>query len=310
MLDYQTAYSYQGRICTHRGIDIAAAAGSTVCAPCNGSIVFCGDVPAAQVDGGGDDGTTMTAVSIELEDGRRLTLMPFAAVAVSPGELVSEGQSLGSLAAGGDRSSQKTHLHMGLKRQGVYCNPLLLFDAVPAGGAVAQQSESSSAGASGASPLPSTPLEAPVQELQPVQAQPAQSAPVFGTVSSGQLEYRPEGQEEAPLPIAALSAAAGPVAAACSAQMQGLVQGLQELSAVSGIPFFALVFASTALVVGVLAATALHIMHLREERASSLNGKSIENAPLCVRVGGDNMHKLFPAPGTSFITRGRSAQRR
>lgn len=310
-LGYQATYTYQGRSCTHRGVDIAAAAGALVCAPCGGRVAFCGEVPASQADGGADDGATMTAVSIELEDGRRLTLMPFESTLVSAGEAVAEGQGLGALAASGDRSSRQAHLHMGLKQQGAYCNPLALFEELPLAAGSSEQAESSHLGAGGSTSQLPEPAAVPAQEPWPAQAaQALQAEPSFGAVSSGDPVYQAAAQEEARPWTAEAAAAAGALAAACCSQLNGLLGGLGELSSATGIPFFALVLASTALVVGLLAGIVLQLMHLRGERSFPLNGKASENALLCTRVGGDNMHKLFPAPGTSFITRGRSAQRR
>lgn len=309
ILDYQAAYSYQGSSCTHRGVDIAAPAGSLVLAPCSGTIAFCGAVPASQADGGADDGLTMTAVSIQLDDGRRLTLMPFKNVLVSSGEAVCEGQELGGLAASGDRSSAQPHLHMGLKDQGTYSNPLELFGSAAVAGSAAAEQEGSAPSGEASLSAPAAPA-AQAASGQVLASQAAGELPSFGTVSSGGPDYEPSPEQEPQTATGALRSVAEGLAAACGAQLGSLLDGLAELSEATGIPFFALVFASTALGVGILAALALQLMHLRGERCTPLNGKADENALLCVRVGGDNMHKLFPAPGTSFITRGRSAQRR
>lgn len=310
ILDYQASYTYQGAAYTHRGVDIAAPAGSAVLAPCGGSIAFCGEVPASRADGGADDGSTMTAVSIQLDDGRRLTLLPLEGVRVAAGDAVEEGQQLADLAASGDRSSQQPHLHMGLKLQGEYCNPLSLFDTLPTAVGSAAQGEGSLAGEGGSPALPSSAPAPAAAAAQALSGQAGEEEPSFGTVSSGEPVYERAAQTGPQPAMAGLSVAAGAIAAACSAQFASWLEGLGELSRATGIPYLALVFASVLLAVGLAASIVLQLMHLRRERRSLLNGKARENAPLCVRLGGDNMHKLFPAPGTSFITRGRSAQRR
>lgn len=66
----------------------------------------------------------MKAVSIELADGRAISLMPFASIAVREGQSVIEGQALGTLAAGGDVSTSATHLHMGYKQGPSYLDPM------------------------------------------------------------------------------------------------------------------------------------------------------------------------------------------
>lgn len=101
---------------SHRGVDIAAAPGVTVSAPVAGTVSFAGRVPA---DGGG----TCVAVTLELADGRRMSLLPLESADVVSGECVESGQTLGVLAASGDDSSSATHLHMSLRRGELYLDP-------------------------------------------------------------------------------------------------------------------------------------------------------------------------------------------
>jgi hypothetical protein len=101
---------------THRGIDIAAGAGESVLTPLAGTVTFAGSVPA---DGGG----TTKAVTISTSAGS-LTLMPLASLDVRRGAALAEGDSVGELAESGDGSSAGEHVHVGLKRGGLYLDPL------------------------------------------------------------------------------------------------------------------------------------------------------------------------------------------
>lgn len=307
ILGYQEAYSFQGEDCVHRGVDLPGGVGSAVKAPCSGTVVFAGEVPANHADGGSQDGPTMTAVSIGLEDGCRLTLMPLQELALSQGDPVEEGCLVGTLAASGDRSSSQSHLHMGLKRDGRYCDPLSLFGVQGASAAVAEQHEAAQAGAGAAS------AAAPSLEAAGTQAAPSglpsagEEEPEFGKLSSGDQPYARPVQQEAPWGVpASLQACMD----ACAAQLSSLWEGLESLAQRMGAPSMLLLLAGAALAVGICAALALQAAHLLGERCSSLKEKTGENALLCEQNGGGRMHKLFPAPGTSFITRGRSAQRR
>lgn len=105
---------YAGR--THRGVDISAAAASEVGSPAAGVVVFAGSVPA---DGGGVCG----AVTVELPDGLKVSLLPLEAVFVSTGQTVAGGETVGLVAAAGDDSSAAAHLHLGLRRGDAYLDP-------------------------------------------------------------------------------------------------------------------------------------------------------------------------------------------
>lgn len=109
-----------GRVLTHGGLDIAAVAGSHVLAPLSGTVAFVGRVPAGE-------GATQLAISLLLDTGETLSLMPFDEVAAERGARVSEGGLLGTLAAKGDRSSVEQHLHVGLRRGSLYLDPLTVL---------------------------------------------------------------------------------------------------------------------------------------------------------------------------------------
>lgn len=101
---------------THRGVDLAAAAGAEAASPASGVITFAGRVPA---DGGG----TCGAVTIELGDGLRVSLLPLGDVFVTAGDQVGAGEVVGTVADRGDDSCPGPHLHLGLRRGDTYLDP-------------------------------------------------------------------------------------------------------------------------------------------------------------------------------------------
>ena len=120
----------------HRGIDLGAGEGDAVHAPAAGTISFAGAVPA---DGGG----TVVAVTIDLADGTKVTVMPLARAAAKRGTAVEAGQLVGSLAGSGDASSAEPHVHVSLRRGSVYLDPTGLLVAPPAQGSNKPQTSGS-----------------------------------------------------------------------------------------------------------------------------------------------------------------------
>jgi hypothetical protein len=102
----------------HRGVDLAAAPGTPVRAPCGGPVAFAGQV--------GTSGLVVTLLC-----GRwRVTHMPLASIAVEGGVRVNEGARLGTVAA----SREHRGLHLGVRRDGTrfgYADPLRFLS--PAG---------------------------------------------------------------------------------------------------------------------------------------------------------------------------------
>lgn len=100
----------------HRGIDIAAPVGSDALAPASGTIAFSGTVvdrPLVTIDHGGGLVTTLEPVTSDL----------------SPGDPVSRGDVVGTVAVGGH--SAPGSLHLGVRLHGEYVNPMLLLGGVP-----------------------------------------------------------------------------------------------------------------------------------------------------------------------------------
>ncbi len=129
LLGFGESYvSSNGASRTHCGIDCTASSGETLYAPAAGTVCFVGSVPAGEESGSG----TTTAMSIDIGGGLTVTMMPVQSAWASVGEAVDEGDAVGSLAASGDKSMSRTHLHVGLKRvesgkQATYLDPSWLL---------------------------------------------------------------------------------------------------------------------------------------------------------------------------------------
>lgn len=137
----------------HRGIDLAAPASCVVRAPAAGRILFAGTVPA---DGGG----TCMAVTIEIAEGVRVSLLPLEALHVSAGGMVRAGETVGRLAPTGDDSMTAPHLHLGLREGDAYRDPAPMLPAQAVGGG-----DPVSAGESAGATTPETPSAAPPAEV-------------------------------------------------------------------------------------------------------------------------------------------------
>jgi Peptidase family M23 len=109
----------------HRGIDIAAPAGSRVSAATAGEVRFAGAA--------GSSGLT---VSLRTADGRHDTsYLHLSLISVREGESVSAGEALGAVGTTGARSASEPHLHFGVREAGTrhaYLNPLDFLPPQPA----------------------------------------------------------------------------------------------------------------------------------------------------------------------------------
>jgi murein DD-endopeptidase MepM/ murein hydrolase activator NlpD len=95
----------------HRGIDIAAAVGTTVVAPTDGTVTFAGPVGGylfLTIDHGGGLSSTYSWLSAKL---------------VRKGDGVLEGQPI-ALTGWGHPGAPVPHLHVGVKLDGAYVDPL------------------------------------------------------------------------------------------------------------------------------------------------------------------------------------------
>lgn len=100
----------------HRGIDILAATGGPVVAPADGVVAFRGTV----VD--------RPLLTIEHAEGFVSTLEPVES-SLLPGDAVRAGQTIGVLAHGGH--TPVGALHLGVRQDGAYIDPMLLFGGAP-----------------------------------------------------------------------------------------------------------------------------------------------------------------------------------
>ncbi|MCS3842707.1 murein hydrolase activator EnvC [Microbacterium sp. AK031] len=100
----------------HRGVDMAAPTGVVVRAPAAGIVAFRGvvvDRPLITIDHGGGVVTTLEPVESTL----------------TPGTAVAAGEDIGTVAHGGHTPAEQ--LHLGVRYNDVYINPMLKFGDVP-----------------------------------------------------------------------------------------------------------------------------------------------------------------------------------
>jgi hypothetical protein len=159
-----------GSVSVHRGVDIAAPAGSTVTGVLDGTVTFAGRVPAGE-------GATTIAVTVE-SGGVRLTYMPLSEASVACGEPVMAGARLGMLAASGDRSFTDAHLHLGARRGSLYIDPMPFLKApiAPAGDGVPELEPVPAI----AQPVKAAPSSVPAPAAPPVTAIRVQPLPAAG----------------------------------------------------------------------------------------------------------------------------------
>lgn len=95
----------------HRGVDLAAAAGTTVFSPADGTVVFVGTV----VD--------RSLITIDHGDGYVTTLEPVSS-ALTEGTAVSAGDAVGTVSSGGHTASGS--VHWGVRLDQAYIDPTAL----------------------------------------------------------------------------------------------------------------------------------------------------------------------------------------
>ena len=315
-LAFHQSYSAGSNSYVHSGIDIPASAGLQIISPLAGTVRFTGAVPSGDSrTGGTSSDKTMNAVSIELSDGRTVTLMPFASIDVREGQTVAEGAPLGTLAASGDVSTSATHLHMGYKQGSHYLDPMLLFGLAgdAPGGAAAAQSAAEVLGASASMPLasaeaapsvgesasPSAHLEQPSIISVPEEST-ITSSESFGAIETGDYELTPQ---DAPAPAGFLVDALGWLGDACTGQFVGMVEALFGVSCSKEIAFIVLLAAMGALLLACVACVRRRWSQLQDRLHTWKDSLSLPD-------GGGSMQKLFPASGAAFMSRSRIAQRR
>lgn len=100
----------------HRGIDLRAMPGTEVHAPAPGTIAFVGSVAGRDV------------LTIDHGGGLVTTLEPVDAL-VTVGAPVAGGEVIGTVDVGGH--TPEGAVHFGVRRDGVYINPMLLLGGIP-----------------------------------------------------------------------------------------------------------------------------------------------------------------------------------
>lgn len=157
----------------HRGIDIAAAAGTTVVAATSGEVRFAGTA--------GSSGLT---VSVRTADGRYDTsYLHLSSTSVGEGDWVAAGQPLGAVGTSGTRSATEPHLHFGVRDAGSrhgYHDPLG-FLPPPAASQPPRGAPAPDPSPVPISPGPAAaPVNAPATRRVPVRAPAPRPVPVGG----------------------------------------------------------------------------------------------------------------------------------
>src|SRR5215210_4015603 len=107
----------------HRGIDIAAPAGTPIVAAASGDVRFAGTA--------GSSGLT---ISIRTNDGYDTSYLHLSSLAVRAGARVSAGERIGAVGTTGTRSADAPHLHFGVRDAGTrhdYHDPLAFLRPPP-----------------------------------------------------------------------------------------------------------------------------------------------------------------------------------
>jgi len=175
---FDRAHPYAGG--KHRGIDVGAAAGTTVVAPASGTVSFAGSVPAS--------GLTVT---IDTADGLAVTLTHLATAAVAKGAAVSEGDAIGTVGPSGTPEVDVPYVHLGIRTisdANGYLDPLAYLPVEAAAptrpdGASADTSEGSPADSSPPAETPPSADATAQTDSTPAGTAPAETTPAETTPS-------------------------------------------------------------------------------------------------------------------------------
>ncbi len=165
VLGYGETYHHAEGSSVHRGVDVALAAGEVVPALIEGDVTFAGRVPSSS-------GGSITCVTIRSGDDA-LTVSPLEQIRVKKGQRVEAGLALGTLAASGDPSLEEPHVHVSLRRDGVYVDPSSLLSFASPAAARVEPAPVEPDEAFGAPELPPASAVEPVPAPTVTQAQPA-----------------------------------------------------------------------------------------------------------------------------------------
>lgn len=267
-LGFHQTYTAGAKSYVHSGIDIPASAGMQISSPLAGTVRFTGAVPSGDSrTGGSSSQETMNAVSIEVQDGRVVTLMPFAGIQVEEGQVVPEGAVLGTLAASGDSSTGATHLHLGYKKGSSYLDPMQLFGAASrdVSEEVAAKQTSAASPATAITAEDSAIPEAIGEDVSGVETASVSSSATaealgaasasgydsFGIIETGAYEHERRSPHAESFFAPAEQALSG-LGAACYGQLVDLMGALSAVSSGVGIPLPILVTSACVLLLVML----------------------------------------------------------
>jgi murein DD-endopeptidase MepM/ murein hydrolase activator NlpD len=183
----------------HRGVDVAAPAGSPVLAPAAGTVSFAGTVP--------EGGRTVT---VRTADGYAVTLVHLGAIAVRQDARVAEGAAVGTVGPSGEAEHARPYVHLGIRVADDphgYLDPLGLLPArelTPPPAPDHAEGEEAPAEDPVAAPAP-----APVVAPQPVNV-PAPATPPAAPATPDEPPVRPAAAERVD-PIARPASRSAPV---------------------------------------------------------------------------------------------------
>jgi murein DD-endopeptidase MepM/ murein hydrolase activator NlpD len=100
LLKYGWYLNPQGQVVFHSGVDLAAAVGTPVSAAAAGTVAFAGT-----------EGVSGKLVVINHQQGYQTRYAQLASIQVKVGQVVKQGQSIGTVGTTGQPSSQAPHLH-------------------------------------------------------------------------------------------------------------------------------------------------------------------------------------------------------
>jgi hypothetical protein len=164
---FDSGHPYDGG--QHRGIDIGSSAGASVRAPASGTVSFAGTVS-----------TNGLTVTIQAADGLAVSLTHFGSLAVSRGDAVSEGDTIGTVGPSGTAEVDGPYVHLGIRvasDPNGYLDPLSLLPGTQPTSEPAQQPAQAPAQDPAPADRPADPAPAPGQPPAPDSASPNASAP-------------------------------------------------------------------------------------------------------------------------------------
>ena len=184
---FDRAHPYAGG--QHRGVDLAAPAGTPVVAPAEGVVSFTGTVP-----------TGGKTVSIQTPLGYTATLLHLGSIGVTRGARVQEGATVGTVGPSGVAAHSDPYVYFGLREtsdpQG-YVDPLPFLPARAVTSGPTVTGAAAAVAAPAAEALPAASPSAPAPVAKAAVAQPAPTPAVEAAVETTRADVVPA-TEDAP----------------------------------------------------------------------------------------------------------------